>query len=234
MDNRQPTELPLPMIRLAICLPHQGLWHSEFGMSLAQLCIYCTTTVFEEGRGRSVCVIERRTSIIAQSRQECLEDAIMQNCDYALFLDSDQLFPADTAHRLMKWKKPVVAANIALKVLPSFPTARAKNGTPFGMPIDSHAPKSGLEKVWRVGSGIMLIDLACVRELPKPWFETTYDPKNQQYLGEDWYFCKKMEAAGHDIFIDHELSRQIGHAGTFMYGHANIPNLDQQVERKAA
>jgi hypothetical protein len=154
----------------------------------------------------------------------------MQDCTHALFLDTDQTFPMDTAHRLMRWNKPVVACNIPLKVIPSFPTARARGATPFGVPIFSNSKSNpqGLEKVWRVGSGIMMIDLSILVGIEKPWFEIRYSDKHSQFVGEDWYFVKKCEDAGVDVFIDHDLSRHVGHVGTFQYTHAHIPAVEQE------
>jgi len=216
--------------KLAICIPSNGDCRMDFTFCLAQLCVYCSSALFFEGETREVLFIDKRTSNLPRSRQECLEDAIMQDCTHALFIDTDQTFPMDTAHRLLRWKKSCVAANIPLKILPSYPTARARGSNPFGTPIYSNGnpPPAGLEKVWRVGSGIMLIELAALAKVPKPWFEIRYSDKHAQFVGEDWYFVKRVEDAGHDVFIDHDLSRHVGHVGNFQYTHAHIPMIEEQ------
>lgn len=217
-----------PAVKVAICIPSNGTWHTDFGMSLTRMCVYVATELFENSQQREVIVLDKRTSVLPRSRQESLEDAIYQGCTHALFLDSDQAFPHDTLHRLVAWKKPVVACNIAVKTNPSFPTARARGATCFGVPITSEAPKVGLEKVWRIGCGIMLIDLSVLKDVPKPWFEIHYSVANSQFIGEDWYFIGKVEQAGHDVFVDHGLSREIGHIGYFNYTHINIPSLSME------
>lgn len=216
-------------VKLAICIPSNGVWVADFGYCLAQLCVYCASCLFEEEQNREVLFIDKRTSNLPRSRQECLEDALMQDCTHALFIDTDQTFPMDTAHRLLRWKKPVVACNIPLKVIPSFPTARARGPSPFGTPIYSNSPSNpvGIEKVWRVGAGIMMIDLSILEKVEKPWFEIRYSDKNAQFVGEDWYFVKRVEDAGFDVFVDHELSRHIGHVGPFQYTHAHIPTVEE-------
>jgi hypothetical protein len=224
METGQVPEQKQP-VKLALCIPNLGDWQSDFGMSMLQMCVYISATLFEEGQDRQVIVVDRRTSMLPRSRQESLESALHQGCTHALFVDTDQTFPRDLCHRLMAWKKPVVACNIALKVLPSFPTARARGATAFGVPITSEAPKTGLEKVWRVGAGIMLVDLSILKNVPKPWFEIHYSAKNEQFVGEDWFFVGRLEAAGIDVYIDHELSRQVGHVGQYIYSHANIPTM---------
>lgn len=218
-----------PHTKLAICIPSAGDWKADFGYCIAQMCVYMAGAAFFEGESREVLFIDKRTSNLPRSRQECLEDALMQDCTHALFLDTDQTFPMDTAHRLLRWKKPVVACNIPLKIMPSFPTARARSASPFGSPIFSNLNnKVGLEKVWRVGSGIMLIEMASLAKIDKPWFEIRYSDKHAQFVGEDWYFVKKLEDAGFDIYVDHELSRLVGHVGTFQYTHGHIQAMEEQ------
>lgn len=218
-------------VKLALCIPSNGDWKADFGFSLTQMCVYMAAVLFEEGESREVIFIDKRTSNLPRSRQECLEDALLQDCTHVLFIDTDQTFPMDTAHRLLRWKKPIVGCNIPLKTVPSFPTARARSASPFGVPIYSNAgngsaPPAGLEKVWRVGMGVMLIDCSILKSIPKPWFELRYSDKHQQFVGEDWFFIGQAEKAGFDTYIDHELSRFIGHVGSFQYTHTHIPTVE--------
>jgi hypothetical protein len=201
------------------------MWTADFGMSLTRMCVFVASELFENNQSREIIVLEKRTSLLPRSRQEALEDAIYQDCTHALFVDSDQSFPMDTLHRLMAWKKPVVACNIAVKTNPSFPTARARGATSFGVPVTSDLGKNGLEKVWRIGCGVMLIDLSIVKPLPKPWFEVRYSAVEAQFIGEDWDFVDKVQNAGHDVYVDHGLSREIGHVGQFNFTHINIPEV---------
>lgn len=223
MENRKEIK---PGMKLALCIPSTGSWKANFGMAITQMCVYIGSVPFEDYGERTAIVLDKRTSLLSRSRQECLEDALLQNCTHALFVDTDQSFPHDTVHQLLRWKKPVVAANIALKSIPSYPTARVRGATPFGVPVDSHWPKRGIEQVWRVGAGLVLIEMAVVKDLPKPWFEVRYDAQTQQYIGEDWHFFGLLEKAGIPLYIDHDLSRQVGHIGDFTYTHANIPMIE--------
>lgn len=220
-----------PEVSLAICIPSMGEWKADFGYAAMQMVAYISCNLFD-GRSRNCVVLDKRTSLLARSRQECLEDALLHNCTHALFLDSDQAFPQDTAHQLLKWGKPIVAANIAVKTMPSFPTARLRGATSFGIPLESRG-KVGIEKVWRIGTGVMMIDLSILKDIPKPWFEVCYSKANAQFIGEDWYFLGKVEKAGHDIYVDHDLSKQIGHTGNYVYTHSNIPVIEFE-ERSAA
>lgn len=219
-------------IKLAICVPSTGTWAADFGMSLMQMCVTMSQSAFREGEERSAIVLDKRTSLLPRSRQEMLEDAILQRCTHALMVDTDQSFPPATAHRLIAHEVGCVAANIATKTIPAMPTARLKGHGTFGVPVDSLGQKFGLEKVWRVGTGLMLLDLAVMKSIPKPWFEVHYSVEQAQFIGEDWFFCAKLEEAGVDIHIDHDLSREVGHVGNYAYTQLNIPQLDDL--RKAA
>lgn len=214
-------------IKLALCLPSTGMWHADFGMSFAQLCVYLASNLFEVGQNRTAIVIDKRTSMLPQSRQECLEDALMQECTHACFIDTDQSFPPEIVHRLMAHKKPFVGCNIALKVHPSFPTARLRGPTPFGIPLTSESEKKGLEKVWRLGFGLVLMQLDFVKRLPKPWFELKFNHEAERFVGEDWHFCELLEKAGIDVLIDHDASRLVGHVGQYTFTHNDIPLVPQ-------
>jgi hypothetical protein len=209
-------------IRLAICVPSLGSWAADFGLSLARMCCWMAGNPFVKGEQHYADFFEKRGSNLPRNRQESLEDAILKDCTHALFLDTDQSFPHDTAHRLFNAHKVCVAANIPCKTIPAFPTARLRSATPFGTPIGSMG-KTGLERVWRIGCGVMMVDLNAVMRMPKPWFEIRYDAACGSFLGEDWFFCQQLEAAGHEIYVDHDLSRQVGHMGDYLYTHLNIP-----------
>lgn len=218
---------PLEQVKVAICIPSQGMWHADFGMSFSQMAVFMACNLFKPGQERSCIVLEKRSSMLPQSREEALEDAEMQGCTHALFVDTDQTFPADLCHRLIAHGKPVVACNVALKVHPSFPTARLRGPTPYGIPLTSGPEKHGLEKVWRVGSGVMLLEMATVKKLKRPRFELRWSDEGQRYVGEDWYLCEKLEQAGIDIYIDHDTSRMIGHVGQYTFTHGDIPLVEQ-------
>lgn len=225
-------QAPANRVKLGLCILSLGEWKAAFGFSLAQMCVYMAAALFEEGQTREVMFIEKTTSNLPRSRQEALEDALMNDCTHALFIDVDQTFPMDTAHRLLRHKKAIVGCNIPLKNMPSFPTARQRGATPFGVPVYSHRNLPVLEKVWRVGCGVMLIDLSILETMPKPWFEIRYSDKVGSFVGEDWFFCGQAEKAGHDIYVDHELSRFVTHIGDFPFAHTHIPVVEE--EREAA
>ena len=211
-----------------IGIPSNGDWKAEFGMSLAGLIARAGTP----GAGNCP-VIEglrlwnARGSILPRSRTTLAQKALESGATHLLFLDSDMVFPPDTLHRLLSWRKSVVACNCPTKMLPSTPTARGFSETALtGVPLYSKPGDGGLEKVWRVGTGVMLVETRVFHTLPQPWFPITWDDKLQDYRGEDWSFVEALEKAGIPTWIDTRLSRQIGHVGDlrFEHSHVEIPN----------
>ena len=69
----------------------------------------------------------------------------------------------------------------------------------------------------------MLIDLAVFEHLPKPWFNITWREDDQQFEGEDWFFCKRLQDAGIPIYYDNGLSEEIGHWGYMEFRHEHVP-----------
>jgi hypothetical protein len=78
---------------------------------------------------------------------------------------------------------------------------------------------TGLEEVESIGMGVMLISRKVFEKLSEPWFETPWRTDKRGYIGEDVFFCRKATAAGFKIYIDHDVSKEIGHIGTFEFKH---------------
>lgn len=202
-----------PPVKLDIVVPSQGTWCAETSLCVALLFAH----TLQQARSANIVGVRLcnpRTSILPASREKALADARASGSTHLLFIDSDQTFPADLAVRLLAHRKPVVACNVPTKQIPSAPTAW---DTPRG-PVLSQG-KSGLAPVWRVGTGIMLLELAALVKLRSPFFAITWNSSLSEYDGEDWYFCAKLERAGIPILIDHDLSQEIGHIGSFEWHH---------------
>lgn len=211
-------------LKLAILVPSMGEWTEPFGQSFAKLQAFLFQhAVPGFGQFREIALYTRASSAIPISREELFESCRIGGDTHALMLDADQTFPPDTAHRMLAHNKPVIACNVATKTIPSSPTARLKDGTPWGAACYTDN-KHGLEKVWRVGAAVMMIDLSILPIIGEGLFEFIWNPNARQYRGEDWSLCKKLEENGIDILIDHDLSRQIGHVGTYIYTQRDVLN----------
>ena len=207
-------------IRLVIAVPSTQVWEAEFGMDLVFFTNYLASHGEIDGMPISFRLHNKRGSILANMREDLVKEAIDNGSTHVLFLDSDQTFPADVFHQLIAHKKKIVAANVATKMLPPQPTARLADGVELYTEQDS----TGLVEVWRIGTGIMLIDLNVFKRegMEQPWFDQHWNPKLGAYTGEDWSFCEKLENAGVKLYVDQDLSKQVGHVGKLNYGHDMI------------
>lgn len=207
-------------IRLVIAVPSTQTWDAEFGMSMVFLTNYLASHGAIGTKAIQFRLHNKRGSILANMRESLVQDAIKNKATHLLFIDSDQTFPADLFHRLMAHGKKIVAANIVTKMLPPSTTARLKGGV-HGVPVFTGEHDEDLVKVWRVGTGIMLIDLNVFKRegMEGPWFNQYWKPELNSYVGEDWAFCEKLEAAGVGIYVDQSVSREVGHVGKLTYAH---------------
>lgn len=188
-------------MRLAIAVPALSNVPAVFANDLALL--YAETSRVLP----SVTLAMMVGTFVHQAREKLLHDVTeLWGATHILWLDADMTFPPDTALRLLKHDKEVVAANYVTRVPPSRPTAKRD-----GQSVSSH-DASGLESVDHVGMGVFLMQTSVVQSLPRPrfWYSTLTET-------EDVFFCRLLKAAGHDIWIDHDLSRSVGHVGQFTY-----------------
>lgn len=211
---------------LAIGLPSGESWPCHNGLSLSTLTMALMKHPVVGYDKTSISIFHEKSSILPSSRHNIVSKAIKNRCSHLLFLDSDQTYPAQTAHMLAQHGKLIVGCNVAIKRFPSLPTARTKNPAWCGGDVVYTRPESrGLQPVWRLGFGVMLIHMDVFKRIPAPWFEILWDEQAQEYRGEDWRFCELLEEAQIPIFIDHDLSKLVGHVGhyTFKHEHVELP-----------
>jgi len=199
-------------VRLAIAVPALDTGPTPFAFALARM--YAVTFA-------SVPVLTLAPMVgtfVHQAREQLLHDVTsVWGATHVLWLDADMTFPPDTALRLLQHEKDIVAANYMTRVLPSRPTARRD-----GRCISSQ-DASGLEAVDHVGMGVFLMKASVAADLPRPRFRYSTPTET-----EDVYFCNLLRAAGHTIWIDHDLSQEVGHVGqqTYRFARAPVAALD--------
>jgi hypothetical protein len=210
--------------KILIGVPTTGLVPTLFYTSSLDMVVW----LMRDGVDATVHTVQG--SLLSKSRNLCAEKALAEGWTHLLFIDSDQTFPPTTPNQLFSHRLPIVACNIATKKIPPQRTAclRPKDG------VHTHARPPmrtvGLEKIWRVGCGVMLIETEVFRRIPRPWFHYSWDDTNG-LTGEDWYFLEKAEAAGIPLYCDHDLSAQVGHLGGFNY---RLPEYHIPIERELA
>jgi hypothetical protein len=78
--------------------------------------------------------------------------------------------------------------------------------------------KESLVEVEGVGMGCILTKTDLFKKIKKPYFEFTYNQESDDWLGEDFNLFSKFRNIGENIYIDTELSREIGHLGIYRFG----------------
>jgi len=189
--------------KLAVLIPCRDTLHSAHALALAELVKFNTMNDIDTH------VFMDASTILLTQRERLATEAVNLGADYMLWLDSDMVFPATTAVRLMKHNEPVVAANYVRRQKPYKGVAYEtigdwQNPLPFDVQ-DELVPIEG------IGMGCMLIKTGIFQELSKPWFDFQWSPESNDFLGEDMYLCQKINAAGYTIKVDTSLSQEMHH-----------------------
>ena len=219
-------------MRLAICLPCRDHVNTGFAYDLARLTAYWSAR--HVPNGGALHLFTSAGTLIADQRENLVKEALQVQADWILFLDTDMRFPKDVFDRLAAHDKPIVAANYSTRGLPAKPVA-FKNAL-----CDEHvyttADSKGLEEVYAVGMGVMLIKAEVFLKTPMPWFQIGYASGTGNFFGEDIHFCHKAAKHGFKTLIDHDLSKIVKHIGTFEYtlDHAEACREDVEAEKRNA
>lgn len=211
-------------MKVAICLPCRDMVNTSFAYDFARLCAYWSARHVPSGD--QLLIFTSQGTLIVNQRAELAKNAVKAGADYILWLDTDMRFPKDTLDRLLAHKKQIVAANYATRRLP-VDTVAFRLHDNGGWETVKTGDKTGLEKVEAVGMGVMLTDTKVFKEMPQPWFSITYHQNSDEYSGEDIFFCYKANKLGHEVIIDHDLSKEVKHIGTFEFGHEHVDVAEQ-------
>lgn len=143
---------------------------------------------------------------ISTVRNKAMHHAIDAGCNRLLMIDSDVAVEGGNSSLaslmpLMDEKDCALAGiPVMLRRAEQMPDGRWKN-TVNCSPIFAGEVYQG-----RVATGILLINLDQVKELPEPWF---YDVRNEnnteRTVTQDMYFCDKVRDAGLKVYVDFRI-----------------------------
>lgn len=206
-------------LKILIGVPSGQHWLAQFGVDLGSLMVKFYMQRVPGYGSQELRVANVRSSILPKNRMDIMNLARKADVDYLLFLDSDHTFPSDLLHQLLIHELPVVAANCVTKQIPAQTTARHQlENDARGEPVYTDQ-KLHLEQVWRVGTGVMLIRKDVLQKIPNSAWAMKYLPEADTFQGEDWTFCQACEEAGIPIYVDHKVSREVGHIGNLTFTH---------------
>jgi hypothetical protein len=176
-------------------------------------------------------------TLLVSQREDLAHWALDNGCTHLLWIDSDMRFPMwSLLHMLATMHEKgyeVLAANYPTRGMPvrtvAFKDFKVSDERVYTTP---ESPE--FEKVSGVGMGLMLVKADVMTRLPQPWFQIGYSPAMRSFEGEDLHFARRLEAAGVDIWIDHNLSEHVRHQGAFEYKHQNARDQRKILEAGAA
>lgn len=161
-------------------------------------------------------------TILSEQRTELAKVAMLDGADWTVWFDSDMRFPKDVIERLLAHKKPIVAAGYPTRKPPAIEPTQYKDDDDTR--AYTEASSTGLERIASTGFGCIAVHRSVYEAMDPPWFHIPWDEEEQRFLcGEDVYFCRKARAAGFEVLLDHDLSKEIAHIGSyeFTYREAN-------------
>jgi hypothetical protein len=213
---------------IAVCTPARDMVHTMFTYDLVNMVANHTLNTND-----AISLKISQGTLIANQRAELCLDAMREKCTHVLFIDSDMRFPQDMIERLLQHDLDIVATNCARRRMPTGPTAQIYKENGERELVYTMPETTGLQEVGSVGMGVMLIKANVFAKLAEPWFETPWRHDKRGYIGEDVFFCKKAREAGFKIWIDHDVSKEIGHIGTFEFRHEHTWVMKEQLEKEA-
>lgn len=205
-------------MKIGIFIPSHENVPFMFAYHLAQMCAFTASVMPEDTTFGITGVTGTYTH---SARTQLMEMALAdEELDYALWLDSDMTFPKESLLILLQHQVPMVGANYSTREVGGHPVAIKRIGPP-GEYLETTEESEGLEDVEGIGFGMVLMRMRDFRPLvneAKPWFHQEWVEEEQNWIGEDIYFCKlAREKLGVRIFVDHDLSKEIGHVGQITY-----------------
>lgn len=169
-------------------------------------------------------------SVIAEQRLALARMALMDGADWTVWFDADMHFPKDTIPRLLEHRKPIVAANYPTRRMPAIePTAFVDDETQDR--VYTLKESTGLQSCAAVGFGCIAVHRSVYEAIELPWFATPWNQDDLKFeCGEDVYFCRKARAAGFEILLDHDLSKEVRHIGQMEYGYQAAASIRDKVK----
>lgn len=198
--------------KVAVCTPCHSMMSPRFVSALIDLLNHSRTAGGEHGLAQMT-FFWVSVSYLPLARNMLVGKAREWGADHMLWLDADQVFPKDALLRLMAHELPVVGANYPRRVPPFEPTATTVAPDGGYAPVRTDraiAEKNPLEPVAAIGFGVCLVAMDVYARIPDPPFSNSFGP-NLGYVGEDYYFCNAVRAAGIEPVVDHALSLEVGH-----------------------
>ncbi len=222
---------------VTVAIPSGHDVKAYFAHDLAQMMIHTALHYLKPGNLSSLNLAWQVGTYIHEARQVLASTAISVGTDYTLFIDSDMRFPQDALLKLLLHGKAMVGTNYSSRTFPAkfvgIKRVTNQETSEAGEKLRTGLDSTGLESVDALGFGFMLIRHDVFAALPdpqeSPWFWFDFIKGSPSNIGEDVHFCNLVREYGFEIFVDHDLSKQIVHIGDayFDYRHPLAAEEDE-------
>jgi hypothetical protein len=163
-------------------------------------------------------------SVVSRARNLLVHDFLDTDCTDLIFIDSDTVFEPEAILRLMAWTTTrgiTAGAVVTRKKQQTFVTTLDTDDTGCVIMDDM-----GLVRAKRIGTAFMAIKRQVFLDIAKAMPEIEFWDENSQqkvksffdfkstpqgYIGEDYLFCDRARAVGHEIWVDPTI--RLGHLG---------------------
>ena len=159
-------------------------------------------------RGHDLALLTKDGPYLDEMREALADDALRHDAECVVWLDADQVYPADTIVRLVGH----VASGLQVVggVTPSRPSGkphvwRFVNEAGACERDESFAAHRGLVKVDAMGFGGVATSADALRRIGPPRFLRRWDAENGSFIGEDFSFYSRCRESGIDVWCDTAL-----------------------------
>lgn len=211
-------------VNVAVCVPSGDLWMADFGKSLALMFSRFGVEKCKGVHYQQIGLLNGQGSMLSQQRELMVKKVLQNNYTHILFLDSDMTFPMDLPQRMLAHRKEFVAANCVTRKKPILPIAHDMAAKRI-----SSKNLTGLQEVDRVGLAVAMIEVQAIKRISgPPLFLMDWIPALGVYCGEDVYFCQKLREVGVKLYVDHDVSKKIGHLGYREYSQVDAQDIEEE------
>ena len=190
--------------RVCVLVPSGGHWEAGFGYDL------CKAMAWTASAGVSLNLFNVQGSILPSNRDQLVTAGKESGATHFMWFDDDMRFPKDTILRLLEHDKEIVCANYRMRNKSNKFTAYAQ-GVGY---IPTTPDSEGLEKVTSVGFGVLMCKASAFEKIDRPYFIIGFNEKTGDYVIDDGFCCIKWHEAGIELFVDHDLSKEVKHIAT--------------------
>ncbi len=196
-------------MNVAICVPCLDFCPTPFTFCLATL--MATPQKDSLGRPIRIGLMHHQGSILMEARKVLTSRAIASGATHMLFLDSDMHFPPLTIQRLAAHGVEIALASYVKRFPP-----HELLGVMSPPDACTSPPRKGLAQMELAPLGVSLLKLSIFPSIEEPWFEYRTSLEGVTW-SEDSIWCLKARKAGHTIWMDVNLTRELGHVGIQTY-----------------